>query len=1859
MGKKWKLRAISWIMSAMMILTSSGIDSLVAMAAEEEAAPVEQQVEFVESVSEEEVETAEAGLASVTGEGFSCSVDFEESYTAAVMTVTLEKIGENAPNGSNSIDCYIKMPSENSYTRQFTWNSGFDGNNQAKVDVTQYDYQPLTPNTSYDIKISLRHENNIIGSAETSFTTKPINITAVMDEVTWLSAKYHFEVADQEELTAAGVTELVGYPYIQEKNGELKRDDVYSVDFLKQAEIEFTKLKDDTEYTVIFGGTRDSATPSLFQYDFKTAKDSRTLSATENEIQYCYAKFDVAMKGGRTDVDSKLYLFYRKKGETQWYTQVQHEDEEEKRVAFSKQFTLNELDSLTEYEYVIGLYDEWNVNDPATITKEAHKIAGTFTTPADPRELKAVCSAGYRTALIKASYTDNDLNKNSVVHAFVREKGSDEWAEQKKSSNDAGNSFDLVFKDLKMDTEYEYRVILNSKDNGTTADDDVKPLQYQSGSFKTDVCKYNFTMAPDTTKSLYNREYLNVQLKDSKADREVEVAMVFSNEVEKTVSLYRDEDYKDIFSIKNLESDTKYYLAQYSLWVNEYGEKVCIKEVTCAETDYAFTTPVAVAPTSVTFKREAVYLNVKQPEEKNVGFVVLNPIVNEGASNEMLWKSLDETVATVDKDGKVTAKKIGETQIVATSKYNEAINATVTVHVDSFEAIYADNQKAVGDGAVKGLKGTESDAIIVNGVSEAAEITGYSVERNSVVKYDLDTHKIAFGAVGISKLYLEVNEYKVRINTESYVKTAAYYVDSIENTTYPGVKDETKENTFILAPNQTYDIKIKAIDGSDVKGNNKFDITVESNINNSISLNDKNLKLTTTDVTSAPVKITISPKAGSEFDNEYYSDAVIYVNVKALPEQNDADMYVYINEDKYLSDVDLKSGWSWENETVALYTLRNTQTYDFKAYYAKDDKYPSKQTIHVALAEIKSFTIEDLSKTNYSVTADGTDKILVKLSYTSVGKLRNDDLTMALTCKSKDCVIALVEAKDKYAIYEISANKPGKYTLAADLNSANYGKAILTTGVDMKANKNPYVRSILVQNTSLEIPEFLEEDTLLLDATLDLGKTVTLKAVTYDYKENEINAPALTWTTTDNSVVQIAPVSKTDTQNANLLVKGEGNAIITVQSTDEAAASYTFVVEVKNLAPHVDGSKVTVNTALDYTISEGRDIAYKFNGFTELVEAYDNEVTEWDVYKKTQKTFEKEKEVGLAPTAFDFYERFGVGNKRDILAMPKDADMKTGKQEVWLAVKTEATDVVYAYPVTINVVNKPMKVKAVSDNINTFYMLRNNDNIVYTFTGDYINNPTVNWIDDAKDAIGFGIGKYVYYNNTKKKWCSAVDTSALEMNGRVPAAGTTSGLLELTFKGYRESVKIQNFKIKATYKIPVITAVDAQSTISTQCGINQAAFYLYQKDAKERIKFKDEENKYRFSSYKSNIEEVEIEPTSEYSEYIRYTYTGDNKSEKLVVSLRSNYWREKVEVKHTINNVVPVLILEKPNMTFNWNLPGMDTTVLKVKKSQNGAVLKDVIVTGKNAEAQKLIDENIFTFTLDEQQHRYLDAKLNYLQALNKKMTKDSAYSFNVTPVYVNTVTGEEVTGKPCALKIKTTAKNPEVSVSASGSIDLGKYPVFYGNENGEFYKNAVRLKYSFKNVNSNYEEVKREVVGDYANYFEIRWSNIMQGFYLAPKKGMEGKLKAGFVYNIQFKFTLKMKDGVTAEIVSAKPYKLKLKQSTVGLKIVPKTQIMYLSNEKVTRDYEVSVNNGFYHIDSITGGLDVNQDGKADFVIDKVQKHNNDMNVTVTIRLMDRDAVSTTLKGKNYSIPVEIMVTGADGVSKNIKMNITVTVKK
>ena len=129
MKNKRKIRVMAWILTVVMLMTSLALDALPVM-----AAPVE---------------------------GLTYDVSFDTSFTTAEMTFTLQIIDEKIPSEGYNVDIFIKPSGANDY-QQIAWYKGLTDNRLVLADI-QYQYQPLTPGTTYDIRINLKNNHNEIG----------------------------------------------------------------------------------------------------------------------------------------------------------------------------------------------------------------------------------------------------------------------------------------------------------------------------------------------------------------------------------------------------------------------------------------------------------------------------------------------------------------------------------------------------------------------------------------------------------------------------------------------------------------------------------------------------------------------------------------------------------------------------------------------------------------------------------------------------------------------------------------------------------------------------------------------------------------------------------------------------------------------------------------------------------------------------------------------------------------------------------------------------------------------------------------------------------------------------------------------------------------------------------------------------------------------------------------------------------------------------------------------------------------------------------------------------------------------------------------------------------------------------------------------------------------------------------------------------------------------------------------------------------------------------------------------------------------------------------------------------------------
>ena len=85
------------------------------------------------------------------------------------------------------------------------------------------------------------------------------------------------------------------------------------------------------------------------------------------------------------------------------------------------------------------------------------------------------------------------------------------------------------------------------------------------------------------------------------------------------------------------------------------------------------------------------------------------------------------------------------------------------------------------------------------------------------------------------------------------------------------------------------------------------------------------------------------------------------------------------------------------------------------------------------------------------------------------------------------------------------------------------------------------------------------------------------------------------------------------------------------------------------------------------------------------------------------------------------------------------------------------------------------------------------------------------------------------------------------------------------------------------------------------------------------------------------------------------------------------------------------------------------------------------------------------------------------------------------------------------------------------------------------------------------------------------------------------------------------------------------------------------------------------YRVKSVSGGIDCNKDGKQDIELSWVKADTKDNYISAELKLTDRDGALTVggMKGKTYTIPVLITLEGRDGIAKDVKTSIKVTVRR
>ena len=1566
-----------------------------------------------------------------------------------------------------------------------------------------------------------------------------------------------------------------------------------------------TGLEPETSYDL---SLRDYYNTVVYkEFSFTTPKDERVIEISAIRSTMTTADIDFNKSGTTPGVDS-VYLFLREKGENVWKQRDERNSTSENRT-----FRISGLKADTAYECMIGLADH-----SRPLVSELKKVdTKEFSTSGDSRSLSAdEPVVTLSTAVLKASFSGNTEYKTSYVHFFYRIEDEDEqdWtkADSINVSNYVSRSCSATLTNLLRGTNYEYVIVLSEQANLVDPNLETRVGWKITGSFETE--------------------------------------------------------------------------------------------------------PI-VAPTSIELSQEELYLNAAYPNADGFGRKQLRATVSPAtAGQEVEWKSDNENIATVSSNGLVTAVGVGTTTITVTSIYTqegkEQVSATCKVVVGNYKVGYEANENGdvefVDTLSIPKGEPVETKYMLYqikeNEGPAKLDFLDYSVESsNSSVVVEWKDGIITVGNTGNAKLTFVVSKGD-HAGVCAYLPVTVFAqgkgFDILDFTSsdeqYPAIKEDAAEDgnaqyTLAYSPGITYTAvgEISPYEYFD-----KTDFTWE--------LTDENGNAT--DVASVDNGVVTPHKGGKVYlkvtaikKGTLYQekDRTVILNFKALPMSGVmGDVYALANVSSKIGEVafptssgdgeNVWDGWTWKYPDTPLVTNGvNAEPCLFEAVYQGEDYYPCEKTMYVHIAKVTGVSAYDDSSKVVEIASlskeEQADSMTLTVSAIHQGTL-NTSAYSGYTVDIPDISgITITEigsdaekASGTYR-YKITAENKGTYTLKPEIkvtytnqNGVEQTKTLAKTTYKIKAVDSLQVASIDIslapETEGMAIEKINGQDGVVIDLTEKKASDIapfTLNAVVKDGNGGELNT-VLTWKTTDSSVATIKAETG-NTHAAKVTVKGEGHAILTAVAKDDTGREAALRIEVRNRKPRVNASKVTVNLAYDYDNYYGMALAEASSGAVEIMPVYGKYIRSVSIYEGET--------VSTQFKVNQYYSNQWV--VAPVLSTASDTIPKIGTYNCTLYVETTETDAdgnykYYTYPLKVTVTEKKAKVTAKAANtVNLFYTNEQawiNLKISGTYTSYTVQS--ISWNDNS-DISGKG---FVYANSygsvssttnsIQRLYYFNQEAIELTSNNKLADPKVAKGTLTVRLYGYKEPYEIENVAIKWNYKKPSIVSQSASTTLMPSVGENRNRFHMYNKTEKKDMYYSTSSSSSTYYCYYAQAvcknENVSVDP-SDY--YVTYTYNGTKSkgSEKINMTLMSPYWRKSVDVTHTMKFATPTAYLSYPTVTINTTKMGTVYSHVVLKNAYSYSLnCDDIVIEGKDQKSKNLLAKGL----LEISQSGTYGIKIKQNRATTLAQTdadasiKNGTYTYKVTPYYTDS-SGNRKALKTLTLKIKVTDKAVTAKTKTSGSLDLV-------NTNTYDYDNYIGLTPVFSNLGGGYTITDVKLCGEYSDYFSLVKSGNYGYAYL--RIANYSKLKSGQKYKLSVQYTIHMTDGDTFTVVGAN-FTVKPKQTAPKVTISDNNQVIYTAEENASRTYYLYVPGYYYgdryHISSVSGSLDCNKDGIPDITVTPQTTGNSYTNLTV--RVADRDGLitSTNAKGKTYSIPITVTLQGRDGISKDVKTTIKVTVKR
>lgn len=1512
-------------------------------------------------------------------------------------------------------------------------------------------------------------------------------------------------------------------------------------------------------------------------------------------------------------------------------------------------------------------------------------------------------------------------SRQVILNPYIRKKGDTNFDKERtglvfSSENQYSNVLDLW--GLDEDTEYELSLR-----------DDKYMTEYTCVSFRTLPDHRTLSDAEvsiNTSTSSFGAEVtFQVQLNDN-VEEEYTYIMFYRREVNGTEP--SEWVYMDKVTARLAAQTVKYTNYEfnrgstydYAIVLSQNGYSVDPDIVT--KEGWKLTgqiqVPEAVSVTRITLDPAELYLNTAFPNEEGYGWQEVEVLAEPADARRIFNSSCsNKYVADMDRTSsgyRITALGPGEAvftvESIPVDDETEKVTGECLIKVVNYQVRYqeagSDQAVPLEDNLIKVPKGQTLDgkfvlySINADGSETVVPEDAYTIESGGESVVTVKDGVPQANYMGTTKLFFK--QKGVPEGWKSYVTWTTMptgrrlSVTGITSTdaNYPAVeKGEGYE--IVCNPDISYTVQ------GEISSGDKYDPELFTWTMEDTQVATVDMYGVIRTVTPGETALLIEPKNKNDGTWAMKEPLCVPVTVTQIPEINKQyNCFAITNIHKRLRDLECPlEGWEWEYPDTRLVVNQaagERASYPFYMVCRQEGSYPRRCAVNVYLGEVRGMSVTDDGHNGVvevsAAEEENADTMSLKLQaeyygtynpYLGESSRYEHEWTLPdVPGLQIDMGSHVTNSGHDHYDFKVRAIRPGTYTLrptltVKDINSNT--KAVFKTTCKIRAVKDPLAKSINLtpdlgeqegltfdqQNNRIVIDvELLGKDSAgpAADADTAVGNapdSFVIHAAVKGRSGQELDTK-LVWKSSDKKVATVS-VSK-DTHTATVLLKGEGHATLTAAAKDAFGASAPLRVEIRNHEPRVSHSKIKVNTVYDYTQEAGRKLARDFSGVLEILPVYGEEIESVLLYEQEAADHGKN---GL--TLYD------CGNHEWMIC--PDEGLEPGDLQRTLQIQTSAGKI-YEYPLRVSLVEKQPKVAVKQKKtVNLFYRHSAVEFWLDVPVG-YKDIKEVRWESRAGEGDqGFGPesrGISIYSSDGMPFTTFEQREIALNQKNKPVNPDVLRGSMCITLAGYREPFMVKT-SIKCVYKKPVLVTREPSEAMSPGAYAMWSTFKVYNK-TEACMFFYDPDGRDKETYYhavKCDNSNVEIN-TEKFGDAFRFYYRTDRTSnkktkEKLTFTIESKSWREPLQAVHTIKLGVPKAYLTTPRIVFNTNRLSEASTEVRLKDvTSSAADYEDIVITGKNAKARKLLDEELLT--IRRSGDRIIIRPTKEKEIIEGKGTVSvipaGKYAYKVVPYYRHW-NGERKAGNAMTLNVQIINKAITAKVKTKGSLDLTRAQPNYAGQ--VQMMNRIVLSTTFHNIGNDYKIEKMELTGNYSNFFWFTRDGASSGGSLNHNGD---KLRAGKTYKLYMRYTIKMADGSTFQVIS-EPFNVKPKHSSPKVKITGNNQTLYASADNVSRTYGLetpqykSANSSAYfynhQIRSAYGSLDCNKDGKPDIEVRDVGSANWSYRCDLTVSIKDRDGVLavTGTKGKTYTIPVTVKLRGRDGINKDVKTSIKVTVKR